>query len=240
MTLTRSNDRKVTTLVSPNGKTSKIANAFGLPAGKAYACPGATTFCEKICYAGKLEKIYSGVKNVLVSNFEQLLYADYLNGIDGMAYLLSQMVREFVLDCEKKGAPKAFRIHWDGDFFSRDYAIAWAEVVRYFPDVKFWVYTRSFDIVDVIAGIDNLTVYLSGDPVNISTARSLADRFNVLVATVADTFELARETVDGRKAYPCPENGKRIELISEKGSACFRCGICIDGRGDVLFSVKKR
>ena len=32
--LKRSNDRKVTNLVSKNGKTPAIANTFGLPAGK--------------------------------------------------------------------------------------------------------------------------------------------------------------------------------------------------------------
>jgi hypothetical protein len=237
--LIRSKDRKVTNAVSPNGKTATLANAFGLPAGKAYACPGATTFCERICYAGKLEKIYSGVKNVLTSNFEQLLYADYLDGIDGMSYLLSQMVREFVADCDRKGAPKSFRIHWDGDFFSRDYAYAWREVIEYYPDVTFWVYTRSFFVTDILAGIPNLTLYLSADRDNRNVANKQAEIYPVHIATVADTFEEARLTTD-RKAYACPENGKRIPLISEKGSACIRCGICVDGRGDVLFSVKKR
>lgn len=237
--LTRSKDRKVTNAVSPNGKTAVIANAFGLPAGQAYACPGATSFCERICYAGKLEKIYSGVKNVLVSNFEQLLYADYLHGIDGMTYLLSAMVKDFVSESTRRGAPLSFRIHWDGDFFSRDYAHAWAEVVQYFPHVTFWVYTRSLDVVDVLAGIDNLTVYVSSDHVNREDASRTARLNNVHIATVADTFALARETTD-RKAYACPENRKSLPLISEKGSACIRCGVCVEGRGDVLFSVKKK
>ena len=240
--LTRSKDRKVTNLVSPNGKSAVLANAFGLPAGKSYACPGATSFCERICYAGKLEKIYSGVKNVLVSNFEQLLYADYLDGIDGMCYLLSAMVKEFVSDCERRNAPLKFRIHWDGDFFSRDYATAWSEVVRYFPNVQFWVYTRSFDVVDIISGIDNLTVYLSADVENFESANDTASAYGVRMATVADTFADAKQLMAYQtdKSYPCPENGKRIPLIDVKGSACVRCGICVEGRGDVLFSVKKR
>lgn len=237
----------MTNAVSPNGKTATVANAFGLPAGKAFACPGATSFCERICYAGKLEKIYSGVKNVLVSNFEQLLYAEYLYGNEGMHSLISAMVDEFRADCVKRGASMDFRIHWDGDFFSRGYARAWAEVIRENADINFWVYTRSFTsdmfVVDILAGIDNLTVYLSADNVNIVLANEVAAVFpGVFIATVADTFAEARETIvdTARKAYPCPENGKRIPLISEKGSACIRCGICVEGRGDVLFSVKKR
>ncbi|AVD99414.1 hypothetical protein SEA_BILLNYE_245 [Streptomyces phage BillNye] len=244
--LVASNDRKVTNAVSPNGKTPKIANAFGLPAGKGYSCPGATSFCERICYAGKLEKVYKGVKAVLVRNFQELLYADYLDGIDGMARELSLMIQLFRAQCEHKGAEKLFRIHWDGDFFSVDYAEAWARVVKENPDIRFWVYTRSFsdslNVLPVITGIDNLTVYLSADPVNIELANKRAAEYGVNIATVADTFKDARETIvdSARKTYACPENRKSIPIISEKGSACVRCGICIDGRGDVLFSRTKK
>lgn len=252
LTLTRSKDRKVANAVSPNGKTAVLANAFGLPSGTAYSCPGATSFCERICYAGKLEKIYKGVKNVIVSNYETLLYADYLDGVDGMEYLLIAMVQDFVNETvnrrEKgKDATFDFRIHWDGDFFSRGYALAWANTIALFPDVKFWVYTRSFTddmfVVDILTDIDNLTVYLSADPVNIDLANSVAAEYpGVFIATVADTFAEAKETIidASRKSYNCPENGKRIPLISTKGSACVSCGVCVKGRGDVLFSVKKR
>lgn len=253
MTLTRSKDRKVTNAVSPNGKTATIANAFGLPAGKGYSCPGATSFCERICYAGKLEKIYKGVKNILVSNYETLLYADYLDGTHGMYNLIYPMISDFVKDCDNKimkGNVKVtydFRIHWDGDFFSRDYAKAWAAIALSFPNVNFWVYTRSFTedmfVVDILSGIENMTVYLSADPVNIDLANKVASDYpGVFIATVADTFAEARDTIidTSRKAYNCPENGKRIPLISEKGSACIQCGVCVKGRGDVLFSVKKK
>lgn len=252
LTLTRSKDRKVANSVSPNGKSAVIANAFGLPSGTAFSCPGATSFCERICYAGKLEKIYSGVKNVLVSNFESLCYADYINGVDGMQAIIFDMVSEFVVETETrigkgKNATLDFRIHWDGDFFSRDYAQAWANVIALFPDVTFWVYTRSFTddvfVIDILAGIPNLTVYLSADPVNIDLANEVAGNYpGIFIATVADTFAEAKQTIidNTRKSYNCPENGKRIPLISEKGSACVSCGICVNGRGDVLFSVKKK
>jgi hypothetical protein len=243
MTLTRSKDRKVTNAVSPNGKTATIANAFGLPSGIAFSCPGATSFCERICYAGKLEKIYSGVKNVLVENYNLLTGADY----DTKCLLLSRMIRDFIADCVKRDAPMDFRIHWDGDFYSVEYAQAWAEVIAYYPQVRFWVYTRSFtdevNVLPYLTGLPNLALYLSADPVNIDLANKRAQEYpGVFIATVADTFAEARETIinSARKSYACPENAKRIPLISEKGSACIRCGICPSGRGDVLFSVKKR
>jgi hypothetical protein len=77
MKLKRSNDRKVANAVSKNGKTATIANTFGLPAGKAYSCPGATSVCESVCYAGKLEKIYKGVRDNLLHNWNLLKDADH-------------------------------------------------------------------------------------------------------------------------------------------------------------------
>src|SRR4051794_23801649 len=142
-TLRRSADRKVTNLPSPNGKTARIANSFGLPAGRQHSCPGATATCERVCYAGKLEKLYKGVLDVLAGNMQALAGLDRA----GMAVLLADMISGFRADCdraERRGAwvPRDFRIHWDGDFFSVAYAEAWADVIRENQDIRFWVYTR--------------------------------------------------------------------------------------------------
>src|SRR4051794_5691930 len=79
--LRRSADRKVTNLPSPNGKTAKIANSFGLPAGREYSCPGATDTCQRVCYAGKLEKLYKGVRELLVGNLQALAGLDHPQGL---------------------------------------------------------------------------------------------------------------------------------------------------------------
>ncbi|NCW13097.1 MAG: hypothetical protein EBV82_08055, partial [Chitinophagia bacterium] len=112
MKLKRSMDRKVTNAVSKNGKTPTIANTFGLPAGKDFSCPGATATCTTVCYAGKLERVYKGVKAVLLHNWELLKDAD----LETMQNLLQEMINDFKQDCDKKDAQKLFRIHWDGDF----------------------------------------------------------------------------------------------------------------------------
>jgi len=244
-TLQRSNDRKVANLLNASGKASVIPNSFGLPAGRAFACPDATSFCEKICYAGRIEKMYSAVARVLLTNFSHLLYADYLNGIDGMVELLDEMVAEFDKECDKRNADKLFRIHWDGDFFSVDYAKAWVRVIALYPSIQFWVYTRSFDTVDVVpilTGIPNLRLFLSADPVNITKANDKAnENEGVFIATVADTFAEARATIidPSRKSYACPENKKVLPMVG----ACKACGVCIGNTkaaGDVLFAVKKK
>lgn len=250
-TLRRSNDRKVTNAVTAGGNV-KIANAFGLPAGRAYSCPGATSVCEGDCYAGAIENLRPAVRNLLLGNFNALQAA---GTVDGMVELLQEMVDAFRADCinaERKGftVKRAFRIHWDGDFFSTDYAMAWARVITDSPDIHFWVYTRSFTgtvdvlpVFDAMADRSNLSLYLSADRANVADAVAARKRHPwARWAWLAETFAdgMADMPADGGKRYACPENGGRIPLISDKGSACIRCGICPDARGDVVFAIRKR
>ena len=237
--LRRSKDRKVTNAVSPNGKTPTIANTFGLPSGKAYSCPGATSVCEKICYAGNLERIYKGVKEILVSNWEQLKDASQPE----MEALLYEMIDEFDKDCVKRNAEKLFRIHWDGDFFNETYTRAWKNVILAFPEIKFWVYTRSAFAVPILKGIDNLGLYYSADDANFEEAESLKAEHGVKLAYLAENFAMGKERmlkITPKSAIPCPENNKKLPLISEKGSACVTCSQCIFARNDILFSRSKK
>jgi hypothetical protein len=239
MTLIRSKDRKVTNAVSPNGKTPLIANTFGLPSGKAYSCPGATSVCEKICYAGKLEKVYKGVKNVLLTNWEQLKDANQQE----MEALLYQMIDEFDKECDKRNAQKLFRIHWDGDFFNATYTVAWKNVILAFPSIQFWVYTRSDFAVPILTGVDNLSLYFSTDDDNWQLASELKRDNGVKLAYLANNFAMGKErmlTIVNKAAIPCPENNKKLPLISEKGSACVTCSQCVFARNDILFSASKK
>ena len=230
--LIRSKDRKVANLVTPNGKQASIANTFGLPAGKAFACPGATAFCEKICYAGKLEKIFKGSRDVLMHNWNALKDATYNEMYD----MLNVMIADFRKDCERRDAAKLFRIHWDGDFFNDDYLMAWHDVVLYNDDIRFWVYTRVAKAAEMLTGISNISVYFSSDPDNIETAKALQAK-GIRIAHVAKTFADGREAVNGVR---CPENNKKIPLISQRGSACVSCGQCVFARNDILFSTSKK
>jgi ferredoxin len=235
MTLTRSKDRKTANAVSPNGKTATIANAFGLPSGAAYSCPGATKFCEEICYAGKIETVYKSVSALLIRNYDQLKNATRGEMVD----LLAEMVAAFVRDCDKRGAEKLFRIHWDGDFFSPVYVTAWHAVIAANPEVQFWAYTRVPTAATYLHAqkLSNLALYFSGDRDNVAVARHLGAR-GIRVAYVGRTFDDAKTALPG--AVRCPENNGALPLISAKGSACARCGLCVHGRKDVLFSATKK
>lgn len=239
MKLKRSNDRKVANAVSPNGKTPTIANTFGLPAGKEYSCPNATSVCSSVCYAGKLEKVYKGVRENLMHNWALLKDADF----DTMVSLLSDMINDFKKDCDKRNADKLFRIHWDGDFFNDTYVLAWHEVIRINPDIQFWVYTRVPFAAEMLKGIKNLSLYFSTDDDNVETAKELKTVHGINLAYLGKTFavtETVMKELTGKPGAKCPENAKRIPLISQAGSACVSCGLCVYGKADIRFSASKK
>lgn len=237
--LLRSKDRKVANAVTPNGKQASIANTFGLPAGKAYSCPGATSVCESVCYAGKLEKVFPSVKKNLLHNWDLLKNADGLT----MVMLLTDMIDEFIVDCEKRKAPKLFRIHWDGDFFNDIYTNAWKSVIVNNPEIQFWVYTRVKSAALILNGIDNLSLYFSADSENVKTAVDLKINSGVRMAYLAKNFATGQADVKamiGKPAAKCPENNKQIKLISELGSACVMCSLCVYSKSDIIFSATKK
>jgi hypothetical protein len=239
MKLKRSNDRKVANLVTKNGKQAAIANTFGLPAGKNFSCPGATSICESVCYAGKLEKLFKGVKTNLLHNWELLRNADN----DTMVHLLDEMIADFVADCNKKSAPKLFRIHWDGDFFNDTYTYAWKTVIEKHSDIQFWVYTRVNSAALILKDVANLSLYYSTDDENISIATDLKQNQGIRLAYLGKTFSVTEskmKELTGKPGAKCPENMKSIPLISSNGSACVSCGLCVYGKADIRFSATKK
>ena len=237
--LLRSKDRKVANAVTPNGKQASIANTFGLPAGKAYSCPGATTICETVCYAGKLEKIFPGVKKNLLHNWELLKDADGVT----MSSLLNEMIDEFIVDCNKRNAPKLFRIHWDGDFFNDTYTMAWKEVILNYPDIQFWVYTRVKSAALILKGTQNLSLYYSTDSENKEIGVELKKDHGIRLAYLAKNFAIGQadmKALTNRPGAKCPENLKAIPLISAKGSACVSCSLCVYSKSDIVFSATKK
>jgi Gene product 88 len=231
--LYRSNDRKVANSFTAAGN-SRIKNTFGLPAGREYSCPGATSVCERICYAGKLEKIYKGVKENLTHNWELLKDRDE----DSMNNLINSMIIEFKQECDKWKAPKNFRIHWDGDFFNDTYARAWARVIRHHPDVQFWVYTRVESAALILKGIDNLALYFSTDTDNRETAARLASQ-GVKLAGLHETFKEAKDLlleIAGQRSAMCPELRGQIPLMG----ACQSCQICLKGNANITFAITKK
>lgn len=243
-----SNDRKVSPLqrYETGAKRWKplVPNAFGLLSGPAASCPGATPFCTS-CYACKLETGFPSVGRLVKGNLEALQECG--SNVDAMVELISAMIAQYLTTLNRaqrralKKVPNVFRIHWDGDFFSWQYAAAWAVVIRANPQIQFWAYTRSFAFVGALAGLTNLSLYLSVDEYNAAeAAETLAEHPWVRLAFCAqdwDAGEVLAQKLTGRNAPKCPE-GWKVPLVNDAGEgACVTCGLCLYGRNNVRFAV---
>lgn len=235
-----SKDRKVANAVNKAGKLAAISNTFGLPAGDQYSCPGMTEVCGAICYANTLEKVYPSVRALLLHNFDLVKDADQATTFA----LLDGLIADFVKASDKRGAEKVYRIHWDGDFFSETYTAAWIEIIRKYDDVQFWVYTRvaAYAVMIHKAGLPNVSLYFSTDRANQTVGAMLNQMYGIRLAYLANTFaegQTVMREITGRPGAKCPEQTGAFPLISEEGSACVRCGLCVNGKANIVFSISK-
>jgi hypothetical protein len=169
--------------------------------------------------------------------------------VQNMEVLLTEMVGRYVREADRRQVAdkdRIFRIHWDGDFFSEDYAQAWANTIRRFSGEQFWAYTRSFvdpvNVVPWLSGIDNLTVYLSTDVYNAEIAYEVArDYPDVYLALCAKDYASARELQrPGFRTLVCPENIGRLALMDHGRGACVECRWCPDAKADIIFSTSHK
>ena len=117
-----------------NSKMGRIPS-FSLPSGRscsAAACK--SCYCEG-CYAGKLERLRPSVRNAYADNYS--VASDDLPGLE--SYL------NWYFD--SPNAPRLFRVHVSGDFFSAEYLAMWVRVTASHPDTKFLAFTKQYNLV---------------------------------------------------------------------------------------------
>lgn len=112
-------------------------------------------------------------------------------------------------------APRYFRVHVGGDFFSREYAEMWARVAAAAPGTRFLAFTKQWDCVRGVAFPENFKLILSAWPGTEIPADLLA---------LYHVAWLDDGTVDGipADAIVCP--GK-----------CETCGTCWNLDHDTVF-----
>lgn len=131
-----------------NAKLTKEIYTFSLPAG--YTCPGALNCLamadrtsgklthgphqQFVCFAAQAEAMYPSVRTSRWGNFELLKAAK----------TREEMARLIAASLPKKA--KIVRIHVSGDYFSEAYFLAWMDVARVRPDVRFYSYTKSINL----------------------------------------------------------------------------------------------
>lgn len=134
--------------------------SFGLPAGD--ACPASKAMADEPssicgqCYALRGNYTFPAVKRTGLARLEWAR-TNLANG--EFVRIICNAIR-FHYPTEQG----LFRIHDRGDFFSNEYINAWYEIVKTFPNIKFWVPTREWlfphkrEALRRLATLPNITV----------------------------------------------------------------------------------
>lgn len=114
---------------------------FALPSGTLDVCPGMSDTCRTHCYAVALERY----RPTALARYRRNLLAsrrrDFARQV--VAFLVAHRVR-------------VVRIHTGGDFYSAEYARKWLRVIRQSPHVRFYFYSRSWQIPAIKVVIDRM------------------------------------------------------------------------------------
>lgn len=108
--------------------------------------------CKKHCYALFPYRFYPQTKKAWDNNFFLAKSGLF------QKYIISQL--------EKTKVCEAVRIHVAGDFFSVEYIRQWHEIIKKFPAIQFYGYSKVFDIlpVDDLNALENCNIINSIAP----------------------------------------------------------------------------
>lgn len=145
----------------------KIMN-FGITAG--LACPQAGA-CAKFCYAKKGAYSWGNVSPAFKKRYDITKQKDFPQ------LMMAEIAKKKV---------DMVRIHDSGDFYNREYLSKWLKVIVSMPQVKFYAYTKSLDLIREITLPDNFTVIYSEGGKLDSTIDVKKDRHSRIFKTEAE------------------------------------------------------
>ena len=204
-----------------NGKLGEAIHHFDLPAVE--TCPGRSALCSGICYAKRGHFMTKTIRRRLAWSLEQSSLPDFATR------LVDEIRRKGVL---------VLRLHVSGDFYSAEYANIWMKVMRSCPQVRFYFYTRSWRVADIVpaiegmAGLANCRVWYSIDE---ETGLPEVIPSGVRLAYVQTSRQRPRRAdlvfrVRGLRKQPrlelpmvCPQE---TPAGHAQGVNCGSCGVC--------------
>jgi hypothetical protein len=203
-------------LSGENSKLGRVQNFSVMPKRD---CPGATEECLLKCYAAQ-------------GNCCRYAFPYWKHN--------SNLVRKnphILIDLVPRIKGPIFRIHTGGDFLTVGVVEAWTHVAFYRKDVKFWTYTRSWRIPEMLEPIrelnrlSNVTIWTSCDkgtgrpPYGFQRSYMALTDDDIPGYNVDLIFRVNRDTPAIRLGgiVVCPKEsgtktGKKIN--------CQKCGIC--------------
>lgn len=194
----------------PNARRRKT-RVFSTSLPAIHTCPGRSTYCESTCYATPIPGHAGYFRKDREMHERWAAIEDDINSV-------VDSVQELPQDAW-------IRIHASGDFFAPWYVWQWFVALALRPDVRAWVYTRSWALPEFIDELErlrrlpNVQVFASVDP--------------TMTATPPAGWRRAFVVEHGEDPPPsallCPQQTKAM-------SDCVDCGFCVLGTsGDVAF-----
>lgn len=179
--------------------------------------------CVGKCYDVNLRKLYKKYKAGEDYNTSLVLTAPPERQYE----IIDNSIKKWLLN--GGGDKPYFRIHTGGEFFNLSYVMSWIKAINNYPEVHFWAYTRAMFAVPWLAGLQNLTLMLSCDPVNKKEVLAVYEKYshlpNIALAWMGDT--LPADMPGDRTLLVCPEVTGKMSKQKDVG-ACARCRACID------------
>ena len=135
-----------------NTKLGKTIRGFSLPAVE--TCPGRTAACENACYARRGHFTRPNVKQKHLDNYR----------VSKLAEFVPRMIAEI-----RHADVDVIRISVSGDFYNLRYIRRWIKIVRACPNTKFYAYTRSWRVPELLPALitlgrePNMRLWLSID-----------------------------------------------------------------------------
>jgi hypothetical protein len=171
-------------LLTQNGKLKKTSNAlnikvfnFGIPAYKSVSgkltCPMAGP-CINFCYARKGAYIWKNVKPAFEKRYELSKTDKFIIKINA----------EIILK-----EPDYIRVHDSGDYYSREYLNKWIEIAKLNPDVRFYSYTNSIQLLKDADLPDNFDVIFSSSGKQASLINKDVDRHSEIFKTESELLD---------------------------------------------------
>lgn len=126
---------KKTTMIKmlTRGNSKLHKSIFGFSLTPVKSCINCSK-CKDTCYAIQSYKQYPNVKIAWDRNFEMAK--------DG------SFVEHVVAQLSKARSVEVVRIHVAGDFFNQNYINQWNKIVKMFPALKFYAYTKTIGMLD--------------------------------------------------------------------------------------------
>lgn len=188
------------TLSKSNTKIGNIAS-FSIPSK--VRCLGKTLWCEKHCYAYKLEVRFPNVLSSYKRNFEATKDMFF---VDNMEIAIKKLPKKI----------KIIRIHVSGDFYSQDYIYDWTNIIANHPDYQFYTYTKAWRITELLPALElmkslpNLTMFASTDIDTVANGEKVPQGWR----------EAYSGDIQPKGSVFCPNQAGKIDT-------CEHCKLCV-------------